>query len=142
MFRLANSVELTGLRLFRGAFDMISRDRPAIRVRTADSGARSPPGAASPRFRSVLDLRSGFGRGDVLPGRGSRPGARVEQREEAVSAPVLPVPTERPFDELPVQMLAPEAVQEAEAPTLEVREHAVDPIQDFMRGASPTATAL
>ena len=31
-------------------------------------------------------------------------------------------------------MLAPESVQDAEAPALEVREHAVDPLEDFMRG--------
>ena len=30
-------------------------------------------------------------------------------------------------------MLSPESVQDAEAPALEVREHAVDPLEDFMR---------
>ena len=82
-------------------------------------------------------VRSGFGCGDVLSGRGFRPEARVEQREEALATPSPPVPSERPFDELPVQVLAPEAVQDAEAPALEVREHAVDPIQNFMRRRVP-----
>ena len=60
---------------------------------------------------------------------------RFPLRAAAASAP--PVPSEGPLDDLPVQALAPEAVQNAEAPPLEVRERAreraVDPIKDFMR---------
>ena len=79
-------------------------------------------------------VRSGFGGGDVLPGRRARREARVEQREQAFAAPPSPVPSERPFDKPPVQVLAPESVQDAEAPALEVREHAMDPLEDFMHG--------
>ena len=81
----------------------------------------------------MIGVRSGFGGGGVLLGRRARREARVEQREQAFAALPPPIPSERPFDELPVQVLSPESVQDAEAPALEVREHAVDPLEDFMR---------
>ena len=126
-----------GVRPFRAAFEAISKDPLAIRRRNANTSARPPSGggfAPGPGRAVGSGVRSGFGGGDVLPGRRARREARVEQREQAFAALPPPVPSERPFDELPVQVLLPKSVQDAEAPALEVREHAVDPLEDFMRG--------
>ena len=123
---------MIGIRPFRPASGAISKNPAAkceLKYKAAVRGGFAPgPGCAI-----GSGVRSGFGGGDVLPSRRARREARVEQREQAFAAPLPPVPSERPFDELPVQVLAPESVQDAEAPALEVREHAVDPLQDLMR---------
>ena len=77
------------------AFGTILKDLPAIRCRDAQSGTR-------------------------LPSRGKGGGARSEPREEALAVPMPPFPSERQFDELPVRILVPEAVQDAEATVLVV----------------------
>ena len=63
--------------------------------------------APGPSRATGSGVRSAFGGGDVRPGRRARCEARVEQREQAFAALLPPVPSERPFDELPVQVLAP-----------------------------------
>ena len=104
--------------------------KPEFKCKAAVRGGFAP-GSGRATGSGVL---SGFGGGDVRPSRRARRDARVEQREQAFAALPPPVPSERPFDELPVQVLAPKSVQDAEAPALEVREHAVDPLEDFVRG--------
>ena len=78
-FRLKNSVGMIGVRPLRPASGTISRDLLALRRRNANSSARLPFGGC--------------------------PGS--EPREESLAALLPPVPSERPFDELPVQLLAP-----------------------------------
>ena len=47
-----------------------------------------------------------------------------------------PVPAEHEFVEIALQMALPEAVEHAFRPSLQVGEHAMNPVQDFVRLAT------
>ena len=79
-FGLENSVELIGVRPFRPASGAISKNPAAkceLKYKAAVRGGFRPGSGRAMRS----GVRSGFGCGDVLPGRGARRDARVEQSE-------------------------------------------------------------
>ena len=59
-------------------------------------------------------------------------GTDPEQRVEGTAHVSSPVPTKHELVKVALQMAFPEAVEHAFRPSLQVREHAVNPVQDLM----------